>query len=54
VDDLPAETQRGVLDAFERWGFPVNPLTIACVNSVDELLAHYHADRGAAIGNAWL
>ncbi len=42
VERLPAETQRGVLDAFERWGFPVNSLTRLC-KSVDELLDHYHA-----------
>ncbi|MEM9473240.1 MAG: NAD-dependent DNA ligase LigA [Pseudomonadota bacterium] len=42
VDRLPAETQRGVLDAFDRWGFPVNPLTALCT-SVDELLAHYRS-----------
>ncbi len=41
VDRLPADSQRGVLDAFDRWGFPVNPLTALCT-SVDELLAHYH------------
>jgi DNA ligase (NAD+) len=51
VDILPAETQRGVLDAFERWGFPVNPLTRVC-ESVDELLAHYHAieEQRATLG----
>jgi DNA ligase (NAD+) len=51
VDSLPAETQRGVLDAFERWGFPVNPLTRVC-ESVDELLAHYHAieEQRATLG----
>ncbi len=42
VDQLPADTQRGVLDAFDRWGFPVNPLTRLCI-SVDELLAHYRS-----------
>jgi DNA ligase (NAD+) len=51
VDDLPAETQRGVLDAFERWGFPVNLLTRVC-ESVDELLDHYHAveEQRATLG----
>ncbi|MDX1717060.1 MAG: NAD-dependent DNA ligase LigA [Anderseniella sp.] len=51
VDGLPAETQRGVLDAFERWGFPVNPLTRVCA-SVDELLAHYNAieEQRATLG----
>jgi DNA ligase (NAD+) len=51
VDDLPAETQRGVLDAFGRWGFPVNPLTRVC-ETVDDLLAHYHAieEQRATLG----
>lgn len=40
VEQLPAHTQHGVLDAFARWGFPVNPLTKLCA-SVEELLAHY-------------
>jgi DNA ligase (NAD+) len=40
-----------VLDAFERWGFPVNPLTRVC-ESVDDLLAHYHAieEQRATLG----
>ncbi len=37
---LPAATQSGVLEAFERWGFPVNPLTRVC-RSVEEMLATY-------------
>ena len=37
---LPAVTQSGVLEAFERWGFPVNPLTRVC-RSVEEMLATY-------------
>jgi DNA ligase (NAD+) len=37
---LPAQTQSGVLDAFQRWGFPVNPLTRVC-RSVEEMLATY-------------
>lgn len=41
VSELPSTTQHGVLKAFERWGFPVNPLTKVCA-SVEELLAHYH------------
>ena len=41
VDRLPADTQRGVLDAFDRWGFPVNPLTKLCT-TVEDLLKHYH------------
>lgn len=51
VDRLPADTQRGVLDAFDRWGFPVNPLTKLCT-SVDELLAHYRfiEEQRASLG----
>ena len=37
---LPAETQMGVIEAFARWGFPINPLMKLC-RSVEELLAHY-------------
>jgi DNA ligase (NAD+) len=37
---LPAATQSGVLDAFKRWGFPVNPLTRICT-SAEEMLATY-------------
>ncbi|MGI9465010.1 MAG: NAD-dependent DNA ligase LigA, partial [Aestuariivirgaceae bacterium] len=40
VTALPGETQWDVLDAFRRWGFPVNELTRVC-DSVDGLLAHY-------------
>jgi len=41
VSELPSTTQHGILEAFRRWGFPVNPLTKVCA-SVEELLAHYH------------
>ncbi|MEM7423990.1 MAG: NAD-dependent DNA ligase LigA [Pseudomonadota bacterium] len=37
---MPASTQSGVVAAFSRWGFKVNPLT-TCVETVDALLAHY-------------
>ncbi|MFC7396769.1 NAD-dependent DNA ligase LigA [Chelatococcus sp. GCM10030263] len=39
---LPADTQMGVIEGFGRWGFRVNPLMKRC-ESVEELLAHYHA-----------
>jgi NAD-dependent DNA ligase (contains BRCT domain type II) len=42
VSALPADTQMGVVEAMGRWGFPVNPLMKRC-QSVEELLAHYHA-----------
>jgi DNA ligase (NAD+) len=38
---LPGETQWEVMQAFKRWGFPVNPLTSLC-RSAGELLARYH------------
>src|SRR5262245_9184216 len=42
VSKLPDDTQWDVIQAFRRWGFPVNPLMKLCA-SADELLAHYHA-----------
>jgi DNA ligase (NAD+) len=51
VASLPADTQFGVLEAFKRWGFPVNPLTTLC-RSLAEMLA-FHADvetRRATLG----
>ncbi|WP_416900290.1 MAG: NAD-dependent DNA ligase LigA [Minwuia sp.] len=48
VSALPAETQSGVLKAFEDWGFTVNPLTRLC-RSVDEIMSLYReieAERG--------
>jgi len=41
VSKLPGRTQWDVIQAFKRWGFPVNPLIKLC-RSADELLAHYH------------
>ncbi len=38
----PAPTQKGIIEAFARWGLPVNPLTALC-RSADELVAHYRA-----------
>ncbi len=40
VSKLPGATQWEVIQAFKRWGFPVNPLMKLC-KSADELLAHY-------------
>ncbi|QTL05859.1 NAD-dependent DNA ligase LigA [Aquabacter sp. L1I39] len=39
---LPAETQKGVVDAFARWGLPTNPLTIIATDTAG-LLAHYRS-----------
>ena len=41
VSKLPGDTQWEVIQAFKRWGFPVNPLMKLC-KSADGLLAHYH------------
>ena len=48
---LPADTQHGVLEAFKRWGLPVNPLTQRCT-SVEEMLAHYRVieEQRASLG----
>jgi DNA ligase (NAD+) len=37
-----AESQHGALEAFQRFGLPVNPLTKVC-RTAEEMLAHYHA-----------
>ncbi|MGA2487138.1 MAG: NAD-dependent DNA ligase LigA [Roseiarcus sp.] len=37
-----AKTQKGAIDAFRRFGLPVNPLTRLC-HSPAEMLAHYRA-----------
>ena len=38
---MPADTQSGVIAAFAKWGFTVNPLFRRC-ESVEELIAFYH------------
>jgi DNA ligase (NAD+) len=40
VSALPADTQFGMMEAFKRFGLPVNPLTRLCVTA-EEMLAHY-------------
>ena len=42
MSDMPADTQSGMIETFERWGFPINPLTKR-LTSVEDLLAHYNA-----------
>jgi DNA ligase (NAD+) len=48
---LPGDTQSGVVDAFERWGLPVNRLRRRC-SKTDELLAFYRtmAEQRASLG----
>ena len=46
---LPADTQTGMVETFERFGLPVNPLMVLAHTS-EELVAHYHrieAERAA-------
>ncbi len=38
--ELPGDTQMEIINAFAKWGLPVNPLMKLC-KSADELLAHY-------------
>ncbi|QEE44236.1 NAD-dependent DNA ligase LigA [Rhizobium sp. WL3] len=40
ISQMPANTQWGMVQVFERWGFPVNPLTRR-LSSVEEIIAHY-------------
>lgn len=40
ISEMPADTQWGMVQVFERWGFPVNPLTRR-LSSVEEIIAHY-------------
>jgi DNA ligase (NAD+) len=45
MSDMPAETQEGVVEAFGRWGLPINPL-MRLTASAEEMLAFY-AEIGA-------
>lgn len=40
ISGLPAETQKGVLESFQNWGFKVNPLTKVFSSGAD-LMANY-------------
>jgi len=46
VSEAPAQTQHGTIDAFERFGLPVNPLTILC-DGAEAMLAHYRKIEAA-------
>jgi DNA ligase (NAD+) len=41
MSEMPATTQMGMVETFQSWGFPVNPL-MKRLSSVAEILAHYH------------
>ncbi|MCR4269109.1 NAD-dependent DNA ligase LigA [Nitratireductor sp. ZSWI3] len=51
VSEMPSDTQSGMVAAFERYGFHVNPLTVRC-SSAEELLRQYHTieEARAALG----
>ncbi|MDO1584484.1 NAD-dependent DNA ligase LigA [Rhizobium oryzicola] len=40
MSEMPADTQLGMVETFQRWGFPVNPL-MKRLNSIEDILAHY-------------
>lgn len=41
MSEMPADTQMGMVEAFGRWGFAVNPRMKRC-ETVDELISVYH------------
>ena len=41
ASELPAATQAGVVEAFARWGFTINPL-MRTLTSAEALIAYYH------------
>ncbi|MGK2742350.1 NAD-dependent DNA ligase LigA [Tepidicaulis sp. LMO-SS28] len=45
VSGLPAETQMGVIEALERWGFAVNPLMRRCLTA-EEMIGFYREVEG--------
>ena len=51
VSEMPADTQLGMVRAFEHFGLPVNPLMVLC-HSAKDLLDFYHdmEDRRASLG----
>jgi DNA ligase (NAD+) len=51
VSVLPAETQTGMVEAFQAFGLPVNPLTVRC-GSAEELIGHFHKieEQRASLG----
>ena len=41
MSEMPADTQMGMVEKFEEWGFPVNPL-MKRLNKVEDIIAHYN------------
>ncbi|GAA4643605.1 NAD-dependent DNA ligase LigA [Pontixanthobacter gangjinensis] len=46
VDDLPADTQEGVMRRIEEWGLPVSPFLKRC-ETLEEMIAHYQTIAAA-------
>ena len=44
--EVPADTQLGVMQAIASWGLPVSDM-LACVDSLDALIAHYRGIESA-------
>lgn len=40
MSQMPANTQFGMVETFNTWGFPVNPM-MKRLNSIEEIIAHY-------------
>ncbi|WP_295557013.1 NAD-dependent DNA ligase LigA [uncultured Hyphomicrobium sp.] len=51
VSAMPADTQHGMVEAFAKWGLPVNPLMRLCA-SAEEMLAFYRqiGERRSSLG----
>ncbi|WP_072396793.1 NAD-dependent DNA ligase LigA [Hyphomicrobium sp. CS1GBMeth3] len=51
MSEMPADTQKGMVEAFANWGLPVNPLMRVC-ESADGMLAFYReiGERRASLG----
>ncbi len=48
VSALPAETQFGVVEAFGKWGFPVNPLMRRCAGVAEALAVYAEIEKERA------
>jgi DNA ligase (NAD+) len=40
ISEMPADTQLGMVEAFGKWGFPINPL-MKRLSSVEDIIGHY-------------
>ncbi len=51
MSEMPAETQSGMVEAFEHWGLPVNPRMSLC-DTTEQMLSYYRkiGDERARLG----